>query len=96
MFAVRSLFSVPGRLQEDHAGAGRGRAGAGLARRARAAARFSVHEGDTGGVIDAAYRYARHEAGVDMVLFGTGNADHLRSNVASILKPPCRPRTQRG
>jgi L-galactose dehydrogenase len=39
-------------------------------------------------LVDAAYRYARHEPGVDVVLFGTGNAAHLRSNVASLLKPP--------
>jgi L-galactose dehydrogenase len=37
---------------------------------------------------EAAYRYARHEPGVDVVLFGTGDVGHLRSNVASLLKPP--------
>ena len=39
-------------------------------------------------MIEAAYRYARHEPGVDVVLFGTGDAAHLRANVASLLKPP--------
>jgi L-galactose dehydrogenase len=39
-------------------------------------------------MIEAAYRFARHEPGVDVVLFGTGDAAHLRSNVASLLKPP--------
>ncbi len=37
---------------------------------------------------DAAYRYVRHEPGVDVVLFGTGDAGHLRTNIESILKPP--------
>ena len=37
---------------------------------------------------EAAYRFARHEPGVDVVLFGTGDAGHLRTNVASLLKPP--------
>ncbi|MBV9252507.1 MAG: hypothetical protein JO227_25105, partial [Acetobacteraceae bacterium] len=32
-------------------------------------------------------RYARHEPGVDVVLFGTGDAGHLRTNIESILKP---------
>src|SRR5205085_9734692 len=36
----------------------------------------------------AAYRFARHEPGVDVVLFGTGDAGHLRANVESLLKPP--------
>jgi L-galactose dehydrogenase len=39
-------------------------------------------------MIEAAYRFARHEPGVDVVLFGTGDAAHLRSNIASLLKPP--------
>ena len=39
-------------------------------------------------MIDAAYRFVRHEPGVDVVLFGTGNAAHLRSNIASLLRPP--------
>jgi aryl-alcohol dehydrogenase-like predicted oxidoreductase len=39
-------------------------------------------------MIDAAYRFVRHEPGVDVVLFGTGDAAHLRTNVASLLKPP--------
>lgn len=38
--------------------------------------------------VEAAYRFCRHEAGVDVVLTGTGNAAHLEENVASILAPP--------
>jgi hypothetical protein len=34
------------------------------------------------------YRFVRHEPGADVVLFGTGDHEHLRSNIASILKPP--------
>jgi L-galactose dehydrogenase len=47
-----------------------------------------VHDGGAASVIDAAYRFVRHEPGVDVVLFGTGEATHLRSNIASLLKPP--------
>jgi L-galactose dehydrogenase len=39
-------------------------------------------------MIEAAYRYARHEPGVDVTLFGTGDVAHLRSNIAALLKPP--------
>jgi L-galactose dehydrogenase len=38
-------------------------------------------------VVDAAYRFARHEAGTDVVLTGTGNIAHLEANVASLLGP---------
>ena len=37
---------------------------------------------------DAAYRFVRHEPGVDVVLFGTGDPEHLRTNIASLLAPP--------
>ena len=37
---------------------------------------------------DAAYRFCRHEPGVDCVLFGTGNIGHIGTNIASILRPP--------
>jgi aryl-alcohol dehydrogenase-like predicted oxidoreductase len=37
---------------------------------------------------EAAYRFCRHEPGVDVVLTGTGNPEHLKANVESILKPP--------
>jgi aryl-alcohol dehydrogenase-like predicted oxidoreductase len=37
---------------------------------------------------EAAYRYVRHEPGVDIVLFGTGSARHLRENIAAINMPP--------
>jgi L-galactose dehydrogenase len=49
---------------------------------------FLIYDGGASNLVEAAYRYARHEPGVDVVLFGTGNADHLRTNVASLLKPP--------
>ena len=49
---------------------------------------FLIHDGGASSLVEAAYRYARHEPGVDVVLFGTGSIAHLRSNVASLLKPP--------
>ncbi|MEM9683747.1 MAG: aldo/keto reductase [Pseudomonadota bacterium] len=49
---------------------------------------FLVHEGGATSMMDAAYRFVRHEPGVDVVLFGTGNPAHVDLNVASILKPP--------
>jgi aryl-alcohol dehydrogenase-like predicted oxidoreductase len=57
---------------------------------------FLIHEGDGGAatVTDAAYRFVRHEPGVDVVLFGTGDPEHLRTNITSILKPPL-PETDR-
>jgi aryl-alcohol dehydrogenase-like predicted oxidoreductase len=39
-------------------------------------------------VPEAAYRFCRHEPGMDVVLTGTGNPEHLQANIASILKPP--------
>ena len=49
---------------------------------------FLVGEGAAESITDAAYRYARHEPGVDVVLFGTGNKAHVKDNVDSILRPP--------
>ena len=49
---------------------------------------FLVHNDGATSVIDAAYRFARHQPGADVVLFGTGSPDHLQSNIDSILKPP--------
>ena len=49
---------------------------------------FLVHPGGASSVVDAAYRFVRHESGVDVVLFGTGDVGHLRTNIGSLLKPP--------
>lgn len=37
---------------------------------------------------DVAYRFCLWEPGIDVVLSGTGNADHLRENVRSLSGPP--------
>jgi L-galactose dehydrogenase len=97
MFAVRNIFSRLGRL----AATMRELAADGLLPRALAndpdPLGFLVHEADGGAssIIDAAYRFVRHEPGVDVVLFGTGDPAHLRSNIASLLKPPL-PAADRG
>jgi aryl-alcohol dehydrogenase-like predicted oxidoreductase len=49
---------------------------------------FLVQNGAAASLPEAAYRFCRHEPGVDVVLTGTGNAAHLKANVESILKPP--------
>ena len=87
MFVVRRIFSDPGYLRET------------MARLAEAGAvpqslagtdrplDFLLHDGGALTVIEAAYRFARHEPGADVVLFGTGSAEHMTRNVESILKP---------
>ncbi len=88
MFAVRNIFSRPERL----AATLRELADAGELPREIAddpdPLGFLVHPGGASSIIDAAYRFVRHEPGVDVVLFGTGDTGHLRSNIDSLLKPP--------
>jgi len=88
MFAVRSIFADPPRVaREMKALAAKGLVEKWLGETDDPLG-FLVHEGGASSLIDAAYRFVRHELGVDVVLFGTGNAAHLCSNVASLLKPP--------
>jgi aryl-alcohol dehydrogenase-like predicted oxidoreductase len=49
---------------------------------------FLFREGGATSLLDAAYRFARHETGADVILFGTGDIRHLEANVASLLKVP--------
>ncbi len=48
---------------------------------------FILRDGDAHTLPEAAYRFCRHEPGVDVVLTGTGNPAHLKENIAAILKP---------
>lgn len=88
MFAVRNIFSKPGLLEKTVKD---------LVRNGDLPTDFPdrddplgflVHEGGATSIIDAAYRFVRHQPGADVVLFGTGDPDHLQSNIGSILKPP--------
>ncbi len=94
MFAVRSIFARPAQLAETM----RDLAAQGLVPAALTESddplEFLVHPNGASSLTDAAYRYVRHEPGVDVVLFGTGDAAHLRTNIESILKPPL-PHTDR-
>jgi aryl-alcohol dehydrogenase-like predicted oxidoreductase len=88
MFAVRNIFSQPGRLaQAMRELVADGQVAAELTESDDPLG-FLVHDGGASSVVDACYRYVRHEPGVDVVLFGTGNPAHLKTNIGSILKPP--------
>jgi aryl-alcohol dehydrogenase-like predicted oxidoreductase len=52
---------------------------------------FLLSEGGAESITDAAYRYARHTQGADVILFGTGNQAHVKDNVDSILRPALPP-----
>ena len=87
MFAVRGIFARPAQLAatlRDLAAAGQVPAEVAT----DAPLDFLLHPGGATSLTDAAYRTARHEPGVDVVLFGTGEAEHLRTNIASLLRPP--------
>lgn len=88
MFAVRAIFSQPKRLRKAVADlVAKGELPPEMADRENPLD-FLVHEGGASSVSDAAYRFVRHEPGADVVLFGTGNPEHLKQNIASLLKPP--------
>ncbi|AWT59463.1 MAG: Aldo-keto reductase IolS [Candidatus Moanabacter tarae] len=87
MFAVRLLFSESGRLK---------RVVRTLVEKGQLPMEFNqdaepldflIHEAGALSIIDAAYRYCRHSNGPDVVLFGTGNLDHLKANIDSLLRP---------
>jgi aryl-alcohol dehydrogenase-like predicted oxidoreductase len=88
MSAVRSLFSSPVLLTQtikELVAAGRVPATLGETNDPLG---FLVHERGADSVIDAAYRFARHAPGADVVLFGTGSSAHMEANISSLLKPP--------
>ena len=88
MFAVRNIFSQPERLRSTIRNLATARQLPQWLADAPDPLGFLIHDGGASTVPDAAYRFVRHEPGVDVVLFGTGNPEHLRTNIASILKPP--------
>lgn len=88
MFAVRRALSQPAALKELIAG---------LQQRGQLAPDvcnaddplgFLTADGKAAAIPEAAYRFCRYEPGLHTVLTGTGNVEHLKENVASLLKPP--------
>ena len=87
MFAVRGIFARPAQLAATlRELAAAGQVPAELA--TDTPLDFLLHPDGATSLTDAAYRTARHEPGVDVVLFGTGETEHLRTNIASLLRPP--------
>src|SRR5208282_4423328 len=86
MFAVRRTLSDPAALREAVASLiDRGEVDAGGLDRADPLA-FLRH--DAASVVEAAYRFCRHEPGAHVVLTGTGDVAHLEANLAAIQAPP--------
>ena len=82
MFAVRSIFSTPGRLKaEVNELVGQGRLPDSIMNKDNPLD-FLLHENGASSIIDACYRFVRHQPGADVILFGTGNLDHLMENIA--------------
>jgi len=48
---------------------------------------FVTHIGGAVNLVDAAYRFCRYEPGTHVILSGTGNLDHMKANLESILRP---------
>ncbi len=87
MFAVRKALSRPERLREVWAALVK----KGLVDRDACNPEepldFLLRDGKASSIIDAAYRFCRHEPGVHVVLTGTGSAEHLKANIESLTKP---------
>ncbi|MBV9418846.1 MAG: aldo/keto reductase [Alphaproteobacteria bacterium] len=92
MFAVRRALSNPEGLKEAFEQMEK----AGQLDRSKFDARdpLGFLRDGTDGIVDAAYRFCRHEPGIDIVLFGTGKVQHLKENIASINRGPLPPATQ--
>jgi aryl-alcohol dehydrogenase-like predicted oxidoreductase len=88
MFAVRNVFSRPARLRAALSELAAARELPQSLADSEDPLGFLVHRGGARTLVDAAYRFVRHEEGVDVVLFGTGDSEHLRANIASLCAPP--------
>ncbi|HEX9444650.1 MAG TPA: aldo/keto reductase [Candidatus Binatia bacterium] len=88
MFAVRKALSRPERLGEvwDELKK-KGLLNLG-GRASKEPLGFLLGDGKASSIVDAAYRFCRHEPGAHVVLTGTGSADHLKQNIESLNKPP--------
>ena len=88
MFAVRRALSQPAALKEIITGLQQSGQLAPDACSADDALGFLTADGKAAAIPEAAYRFCRYEPGLHTVLTGTGNVEHLKENVASLLKPP--------
>jgi len=88
MFAVRNIFSRPERLATALRELTRRRELPRWLADAPNPLGFLLHAAGAQTVTEAAYRFARHQPGVDVVLFGTGDPEHLKANIAALLAPP--------
>lgn len=87
MFAVRRALSQPDRLKAIVADLIQKGAISRDALNAKDPLDFMLAERCAETLPELAYRFCRHERGVHVVLTGTGNPEHLKANVESILKP---------
>jgi len=87
MFAVRRALSQPTRLRQICLELAAEGALAKDLLDADEPLGFLLTESDAKTLPEAAYRFCRHERGVDVVLTGTGSPEHLKENVNALLKP---------
>ena len=84
MFAVRSALSNPVQLKKDIEHILKsGQADPALFDSENPLG-FLTKNGAASSIMEAAYRFCRHTPGIDIVLTGTGNVNHLKENLASI------------
>lgn len=88
MFAVRRAFSNPARLREILVELRRSGEIEADALDLSKPLDWVIEESDARSLAEAAYRFCRHEPGLDVILTGTGNVRHLEENAASLLRPP--------
>lgn len=87
MFAVRRALSQPQRLQSLCAELIASKAIDSDGLNPSDPLGFVLQMSDAATLPEAAYRFCRHQPGIHVILTGTGNPEHLRENVAAILKP---------
>lgn len=91
MFAVRRQLSDPAALREAVAGLiARGEVDGGQVDASDPLGFLRDHAG-IGSVVEAAYRFCRHEPGAQVILTGTGDVAHLEANLAAIQAPSLPP-----